>query len=299
MHPSTTSVCCGVVMLGLVATAGPAALAQDRSPLAFEVASVRQSLVPTIPRGIDVFPGRFVSTDIPLRSLIGRAYGVPSWKIENAPDWVGKESFNVQATFPPSSTPADVNAMLRTLLEQRFRLVVELETRDMDTDVLTLANRDGPLGRGMHPVNVDCDAKQLREGSAPGLFPPEKRPPCRAFVVTARLRLNDPTGIETSSTVRYAAVTLTDLADLLSGSHVRPVLNRTELPGQFDVELDYARQQALPAALDAGAAASTPGGAPPLPQALEEQLGLRLRRERNLVEVLIVRSAERPRPEED
>jgi uncharacterized protein (TIGR03435 family) len=42
-----------------------------------------------------------------------------------------------------------------------------------------------------------------------------------------------------------------------------------------------------------------PGGAPPLEEALREQLGLRLRRERNRVELMIVRSVERPRPDEN
>ena len=300
MHRSSAPVCLGVVVLGLLAAAGGlAAQAPDTTPLAFEVASVKRAPEPVLPRGIQVFPGRFTSTDMSLLSLIARAYGVPRWKIENAPEWAGAERFNVQATFPPTSTPAQVNAMLRTLLEQRFRLTVQLEARDMDTDVLILANPARPLGPGLHPVNVDCDKKELRESSAAGLFPPETRPPCGVAVVTARFAPGDLTSIRRVGGARYAAITMADLANTLSGSRERPVLDRTELPGQFDVELEYDSAVAPPAALDPRAVASTPDSAPPLPVALEQQLGLKLRRERNRVEVMVVRSVERPRPEEN
>jgi uncharacterized protein (TIGR03435 family) len=274
-------------------------LAQGATPLAFEAASVKTGVIPSWSRGVQVTPGRFMSTDMPLMSLIIRAYGLPGWKIKNAPDWVKTEPFTVQAIFPASSTPAQMNAMLRTLLEQRFRLSVQLETREMDTDVLILSNRDGQLGPGMHPVDVDCETKQLREGSAPGLFAPEKRPPCKAVMISVRFSPGDLTSMQTSSRQRYAALTMTDLADALSASRERPVLDRTDVSGQFDVDLDYARQTAPAAALDPRVAASTPDSAPSLPVALEQQLGLKLRRERNRVELMNVRSVERPRPEEN
>jgi uncharacterized protein (TIGR03435 family) len=288
-------------MLVLLAAAGSLpVLAQDGASPAFDVATVKPGSEVSWSRGVKVVPGRFTSTDMPLMSLIVRAYGVAYWKIKNAPDWVKTEPFTVQAVYPPSSTPAQVNAMLRTLLEQRFRLAVQMETRDMDTDVLILANRDGSLGRGMHPVNVDCETNELREGSAPGLFTASKRrPPCRALQLSVTFTPGDvPTNVQTSSTRKFAAVTLTELADTLSSSRERPLLDRTELSGQFDVELNYA-SSVPPAGLDPGAAAATPGGAPPLEEALREQLGLRLRRERNRVELMIVRSVERPRPDEN
>ena len=70
------------VMLGLLAGAsGLTALAQDTAPLAFDVAAVKQGLLPSWSRGVQVVPGRFTSTDLPLMSLIVRAYGAPPWKI--------------------------------------------------------------------------------------------------------------------------------------------------------------------------------------------------------------------------
>ena len=300
MRRSSARVCLGVVVLGLLAGAGGlTALAQDTAPLAFEVASVKPGLQASWSRGVQVGPGRFTFTDLPIVGLIVRAYGVPLWKIKNAPDWVKAEPFTVQAIFPPSSTPAQMNAMLRTLLEQRFRLSIQLETREMDTDVLILTNRARPPGPGIHPVNVDCETKLLREGSPAGLFPPEKRPACGVAVITATFSLANPTSVRRVGATRWAAITMADLANNLSVSRVRPVLDRTELPGQFDVELEYASEEAPPAALGPLAVATEPSSAPVLGVALEQQLGLKLRREQNQVEVMTIRSVERPRSEEN
>src|SRR5262245_44946055 len=248
MRRSSAFVRLGVAMLVLLAEAGelrPAnlgigsatVLAQDTPPLTFEAASVKPGSQVSWSRGTQVVPGRFTSTDMPLMGLIARAYGVGRWKIKNAPDWVNNEPFTVQAIFPPSSTPAQMNAMLRTLLEQRFRLSIQRETRDMDTDVLILTRPDGRLGPGMHPVDVDCDTNELRDGSAPGLFSQRKmRPPCKAVTMSVSFKPGDLTTMQTSSRIQYAGLTMTDLADALSSARERPVLDRTGVSGQFDVD---------------------------------------------------------------
>jgi len=296
-----SSVCLSVVAFGLASSAGGlAALAQDAAPLAFEVVSVKQSAGPPGSSRSQVVPGRFTFTDLPVMALITRAYGVPRWTIKNAPEWVGTERFTIQATFPPSSTATQVNEMLRTLLEQRFRLSVQRETRDMDTDALILASREKGVGPGLHPVNVDCETNELRDGSGPGLFASmTARPACRSVLVTVAFSPDNPRAVRRASASRFAAITMADLADMLSGSWERPVLDRTELTGQFDVELEYAPPTAPAAATDARVVATTPDEGPTLPVALAEQLGLKLRRERNSIEILTVRSVARPRSEEN
>ena len=105
MRRSSASVGLGIVVLGLLADAGGlTALAQETTPLAFEVASVKPGLQASWSRGTQVVPGRFTFTDLPLLGLIVRAYGVPLWKIKNLPDWVKREPFTVQAIFPPGAT---------------------------------------------------------------------------------------------------------------------------------------------------------------------------------------------------
>ncbi|MGH9236923.1 MAG: TIGR03435 family protein [Vicinamibacterales bacterium] len=259
--------------------------AQATTAVEFEVASVKRT-EPSLPSDIRILPGRFEARSFRLDLLIARAYGVPRWKLIDVPDWTMTERIDIQATMPPSSSAGRAYAMLRTLLERRFRLAVEAETRDVDTDVLVFADPKGRLGPGMHPVSVDCESNRLREGSGKGLFPENSRMPCRQSRNRVALGRTD------VRSVTYSAVTMDDLADALSG-FPRPVLNRTGLRGQFDIALTYLSDSQLPArdVRDQPAVASRT-------TALEEQLGLTLRRERNRVEFLRVRSVEPLRPED-
>ena len=187
-----------------------------------------------------------------------------------------------------------------TLLKFSLFPVVELSHRLIHggraADMLDGAVAFG-LGVGIAGTFVTVFAQR---GFRARSVPPKTRPRCKAVQLSATFRPDgDPRSIQTSSTQKYSAVTLTELADALSGSRERPVLDRTELSGRFDVELDYAWQPVPPAALDPRAVAATLGGAPTLAEAMREQLGLRLRRERNRVEVMIVRSVERARSDEN
>lgn len=84
------------------------------------------------------------------------------------------------------------------------------------------------------------------------------------------------------------------LADDLSSLRQRATLDRTGLSGRFDVQLDFI---ADPSAVQGGSSAPTETSGvrgPALEVALEEQLGLKLRRARGRVEFLVIRSVERP-----
>jgi uncharacterized protein (TIGR03435 family) len=297
MRHAIAAVCCGLVVLALGAGADRFMVRAQEKPLAFDAASVRASAGPPYAPGFQVVPERFTATDLPLAALIRRAYGVPYWKVRNVPDWVNAERFTVTATAPSSATPEQMNAMLRSLLEQRFRLVAAMESSEMDADEMTLARSDRQLGPGLHPVNIDCATNQFRGGSSSTLFAGFRtRPACGSAIISATFSPGEPDSLRRLPLKRYAAITMGHLADTLSASRDRPVLDRTGLDGLFDVELNYESEQA-PAARDAAAAA--PGSAPTLAVALEEQLGFRLRRERHQIDFLTVRSVERPRASEN
>jgi uncharacterized protein (TIGR03435 family) len=78
--------------------------------------------------------------------------------------------------------------------------------------------------------------------------------------------------------------TLLKLADQLSNSAGRPVLNKTGLDGMFAFRLQL------------NPSTTTESDLPALPTALQDQLGLRLEPQNAPVETIVIDSAERPTP---
>jgi uncharacterized protein (TIGR03435 family) len=81
----------------------------------------------------------------------------------------------------------------------------------------------------------------------------------------------------------------------------RPVLNKTEFTGEFDLDLSFTPDEALEGLLGFGGPGDAGGRRlrtdPDLPNifaALEEQLGLKLVPAKGPVEVLVIDHAERP-----
>src|SRR5690348_8172121 len=58
---------------------------------------------------------------MPLKQLIANAFEVKDYQV-TGPDTIKSEPFDIVATMPEGSTKDDAPKMLRTLLEQRFKL---------------------------------------------------------------------------------------------------------------------------------------------------------------------------------
>jgi uncharacterized protein (TIGR03435 family) len=180
--------------------------------------------------------------------------------------------------------------MLRVLLERRFRLSIQIEKRPMDVNVLVIADRSARKGTGLHPVAVDCESNRLKEGSGSGIFPPEARLPCNQSQRTFRLG-------QPGRRAKYSAYTMNDFANALPRYRGLPVVDRTGLTGQFDIELEYVSEGTLDAtAATSNVASNRTSHGTSLNEALENQLGLRLRHERVQIDVLVVRSVQLPEP---
>ena len=119
---------------GLAVLCCSAAFAQE-----FEVVSVK--LAPPQPEGhtstrISVSigsatePGRLNYLNVSLKELIGEAYKVQQYQI-TAPDWVGRDRFDIAAVIP-AGTPRDgLPRLLQALLTDRFRLILRRESKDL------------------------------------------------------------------------------------------------------------------------------------------------------------------------
>jgi uncharacterized protein (TIGR03435 family) len=260
------------------------------APLMFEVASIKERTA-SAGGGYAQSPDRFIRINSSLRDLMEYAYDLQRFQIVGGPDWLTSTRFDVNAKAAFVPTTDQMRTMVQRLLAERFRLKVSAAMRDMPVYLLRVARGDGRLGRLMTKTTVDCAAveadRQRTGASAPtrASAQPNERPLCTSWLVARP----GPNGL----TVRYQAsgTTSRELAGWLSPYAGRAVLDRTNLTGDFDVELSFAPP--------AGPSATPAAGEEPVTvfTAVEEQLGLMLDSDRGQVEVLVIDSVARPTPD--
>jgi len=204
----------------------------------------------------------------------------------NAPDWTENERFDINAQMAANVNPApgDQSEMLRTLLAERFKLVVQRETRDLPVSALVLARTDRKPGPGLEPASPECapgGSRRLgpRPDGRPQLPPPGVKP-CGTVVG--------------SGTIQSGFITMEGLARTLSARMQRNVLDRTGITGAFEIELTFAPE---PIAIVGGPPPAAGQNLPTLVTALQEQLGLKLESGRAPIEVLVIDSVDRPTPD--
>ena len=276
-------------MLIVAAALGAVTAAQspESAPrLVFEVASIRPSQGP--PTGISRPTNGVVRTSAAeVRRLIHYAFGIEPQQRDNpaigGPDWIDKEYYAVVARGPANMPLADGRAMMRSLLEDRFKLRVRVDRREMPVYALVLARKDGALGSGMKPSAMDCRAWSdalLRTGRL--VAAKEQGPDCGPItggIGGGVLQVRGP------ATVRELITAITRSPDV-----DRKIVDRTRLTGTYDFDFRWTPQRSGP-----GAAA--PNDVVSLFTALQEQLGLKLESQRAPVDSLVIDSIERPTPD--
>ena len=262
-------------------------LGQSQTP-AFEVASIKPNESASGHGGAPFIPpGQFAVASYSLQALVSFAYEVPSSRIIGWPEWTRSARYDIQARTGKPTTRAELLAMLRTLLADRFSLRAHREIREGDVYGLIVRTSDGATGPKLQRVIVDCTTMKLAEGSGPGLFPREARPACGDVTLSSVIG-----GIGVTN--RFAAVTMAQLAAAFESGVGRPVIDRTGFTGTFDAELTYVRDTPLSVAAPTGNNRLLDGVS--YTDAIKQQLGLDLRSERGPVEVLVIDAVERPTP---
>ena len=253
-----------VVVALVVAAVG--ARAQPQRP-AFEVATIRRNTSHQSSNGGGyVSYGRFSMTDVDVRRLIRIAYHtdaelMPS-QVVGGPDWTGSDTFDITAKTGPEfeGKPAGGQMLgvrrllLQSLLEDRFKLRVHRETRDLERYALVRARQDGALGPSLRPSRrcvSDVD-QQCGVHAVPGHFSAGRAP-------------------------------LAALGNYIASSVLidRVVVDRTGLNGIYELNLEWARDQ-------------SETDKPSIFTALQEQLGLKVETERGPVDVVVIDHVERP-----
>jgi uncharacterized protein (TIGR03435 family) len=236
--------------------------------------------------------GRFNTINTPVKLLITFAYQVQDYQLVGGPGWIGSDRFDVVAKFagdPPPIIPGSgadhMMLAMRTLLGDRFKLVVHRETRQLDTYALTLV-KPGQPGPAMKPANADdCSpaAFAARRG-APPPAPGTPLPVCGMQQGPGR--------------IRFGGYPLSLFAQQISNRLGRATVDRTGLTGNWNFEVTYAAEVppagALPPGVDPPA---VDPNAPDLFTAAREQLGIKIESTKGPVEVLVIDSISQPTPD--
>ena len=245
----------------------------------FEVASVKPDPSPSL-RKVVLPPvgGRLSTTGASLRLLIQNAYGVQSFQISGGPEWMNSSGFVIEAKAAGQPSRSQMWLMLRTLLEDRFKLKVLSENKVLPVYFLTGAKSGLKLPK---PTEGDCMESSPTRGEGP-------LGPC----ASATVAFDSSQGLD----VEGRQVVMADLIKVLSMMLQRPILDRTNFGEKFDVNVRFAyeREVTVGIANPWRTPEGNASGNPSITTALQQQLGLRLVSGRGPVEVLVVDYAEKP-----
>ena len=248
-------------------------LASPATSQTFEVVSIRRNPSGTAQQSVNVQPTGVTFVNFQLRAILQLAYGIPQpARLIGIPDWVN-DRYDVSAKTASLVSPATILAMrpmLQAMFVDRFKLSAVVEKRELPAYALVLAHSDGKLGPQLRRSTVVCTGRGAPPPDAPA----------------AGAQAPVPCGPRPGGAGRFVFVgsPISLFAGVLSLPMGRTVVDRTGLEGLYDFEVTYA-----PQGPDAG-----PSDAPSLFTALQEQVGLKLDPEKELVEVLVVQRIERP-----
>jgi uncharacterized protein (TIGR03435 family) len=287
---------------GSLLLAAAAAFAQTAPALpSFEVASVKPAPPPTDGRmmvrmGGD--PGRVDYSNVSLKDLLSRAYEVKRFQI-SGPSWLETERFDVTAKVPDGTPREQVPLMLQQLLNERFKMAVHKEKKEMPVYALVVG-RGGP--------------KLQKSAETPLALPPDPGVPGAADGRGGR----GPSGFLGGGRgmirigggkIEAKQVTLGSFADMLANFLDRPVVDETKLEGNYDISMDVSMEEmagmrglrmGAPPQHDGGAAGAGPA-AGPAPDSTPgasiftavQQLGLKLEPRKAPMDLVVIDHSEK------
>ncbi len=269
-------------VLCLISAAPGQAPSSYTPTVTFDVASVRPS-----PDANSFMVGGHFSADsttlnitnFEIRNLLAMSYGIRWDQAVGLPNWGPRVMFNVEAKADPSTAPLlakltpqqrelEQQHMLQALLADRFKLKAHWETRE--TLVYNLvAAKQGP--------------KMNSDGSTPPT--PEELKNFGTHPIPHLYQRGD--GRSGYDFVAHGCTTA-EIAEMLSGQFGHPVLDKTGLTAKYDFVLRYHGTRL------ADRPADDLDPIPPLDQAIEDQLGLKLVTAKGSDQFLVIDHIEKP-----
>ena len=191
----------------------------------FVIADVHTSPFTSNPfmHGNSIQGDRYFLTQATMVDLIATAYGVDAANVHGGPTWLERDRYDIRAKVPPKTTQDDVKFMLRSLLADRFHLVVKTGTSPMPTYILS-------AGSGKPKMT---ESEGTGEASCVPLPPPQNPPPGAPSYITVNCK---------HLTTAALADTLHDFA---GGYLDQPVIDETNLAGAWDFTIKWTPRDEL------------------------------------------------------
>ena len=266
----------------LVVAAGGLFAQPSPAPLTFEVATVKPAAPDQRNSGFRFLPGGGLQIqNVHLKGIISFAYDLRDFQISGGPGWLATVPFDILAKPEGAQAPADlahvpdkqreviaqqIRERLRSLLAERFQLVLHKETKEFPVYGLVVA-KNGPK----------------MEESKDGDGSPQN------------MNRNNSNG-KNVLTAKRASIPM--LVNALSNTLGRPVVDQTGLKGTYDLNMEWAQDLG-----GAGKGPDFPGekpeavseaSGPSIFTAIQQQLGLKLESQKGPVEVIVIDRAEKP-----
>jgi uncharacterized protein (TIGR03435 family) len=140
----------------LFSAAAVSAQTRDVRP-AYEVASIKPNTSLTDHNSSHGSKGQVTFTHNSLKRLIEQAYNVKSFQI-SGPEWMENVYFDIVAKYPADAEHDARTLMLRTLLQDRFKMATHMESKEMPGYSLVVAKRGFKL-KPVQPGGFDVDTE--------------------------------------------------------------------------------------------------------------------------------------------
>ena len=228
--------------------------------------------------------GNFTATGVTLKLLLAEAYGVRDFQITGGPNWIDTDRWDIvaKAEGVVGQIPIEeLRPMLRKLIEERFHLKVNVEQKETSVYALVV----GKNGAKLRPTEVQPAPPQAAESGPPQDLKKGPQGPMLRFG---------------RGEIIAKKITVKMLAQPLGQMLGRPVIDKTELTGEYDFDIKFTPEPGqgafLPGGPPPGPEAAPPGDAtgPSIFTALQEQLGLRLDSQKAPVETIVIEHVDKP-----
>jgi uncharacterized protein (TIGR03435 family) len=246
-------------------------------------------------------PGRINYENVTVMNVLTQAFNVRDYQI-SGPSWIDSERYDITAKVPQGATKEEFRVMLQNLLKDRFGMAFHMDQKELSAYALVVA-------KGGHRLTKAAEAPA--DAPDPGAPPPPPPPPGRMGAGPKdKYGFPDaPPGrggnmmimMPGKAKVVSNNTTIARFAEMLSNQVGRPVVDKTELTGKYDITLYFEPEMRgmggmpmpPPGMHDGAGGAPMPPpsdgeAAPTLVTALQEQLGLKLESRKESVDYVVI-----------